>query len=84
MAARIDLHRRERPQHWRVREEPIQLGNALRAASHDDNLVLIDCLTLWTANCLWPPTSPTDAEPLGKKYGTWPAITSFSARPPPR
>ena len=65
MAARIDLHRRERPQHWRVREEPIQLGNALRAVSHDDNLVLIDCLTLWTANCLWPPTSPTDADIAG-------------------
>ena len=65
MAARIDLHRRERPQHWRVREEPIQLGNALRAESHHDDLVLIDCLTLWTANCLWPPTSPTDPDIAG-------------------
>ena len=65
MAARIDLHRRERPQHWRVREEPRQLGSALRAESHDGNLVLIDCLTLWTANCLWPPTSPTEADIAG-------------------
>ena len=62
MAARIDLHRRERPQHWRVREEPIQLGNALQAESGTDNVVLIDCLTLWTANCLWPPTSPTEPD----------------------
>jgi len=65
MAARIDLHRRERPQHWRVREEPIQLGNALRTESHHDNLVLIDCLTLWTANCLWPPAGSTDADMEG-------------------
>ena len=28
----------------------------------------------------WPPcTRPTDAEPLEKKYFTWPATTSFSA-----
>ena len=62
MAARIDLHRRERPQHWRLREEPLQLSKALTAESRRDNLVLIDCLTLWTANCLWPPTSPTEAD----------------------
>jgi adenosylcobinamide kinase / adenosylcobinamide-phosphate guanylyltransferase len=65
MAARIDLHRRERPRHWRVREEPIHLGNALRTESHNDNLVLIDCLTLWTANCLWPPTRATEADIAG-------------------
>ena len=65
MAARIDLHRRERPQHWRVREAPLQLGNALRAESGSDNVVLIDCLTLWTANCLWPPTSVTEADIAG-------------------
>ena len=62
MAARIDLHRRERPQHWRLREEPLELSRALEAESRRDNLVLIDCLTLWTANCLWPPTSPTEAD----------------------
>ena len=30
MAARIAAHRRDRPSHWRVREEPIHLGRALR------------------------------------------------------
>ena len=30
MAARIAAHRRERPAHWRVREEPVHLGRALR------------------------------------------------------
>jgi adenosylcobinamide kinase / adenosylcobinamide-phosphate guanylyltransferase len=52
MAARIAAHRRERPSHWRVYEEPVQLGRALREAS---GLVLVDCLTLWLSNCLWPP-----------------------------
>jgi adenosylcobinamide kinase/adenosylcobinamide-phosphate guanylyltransferase len=56
MAARIDAHRRERPQHWRVREEPLRLAAALQEESRTGDLVLVDCLTLWTANCLWPAT----------------------------
>jgi adenosylcobinamide kinase/adenosylcobinamide-phosphate guanylyltransferase len=55
MAARIDAHRRERPQHWRVREEPRQLSAMIREESRAGGLLLVDCLTLWTANCLWPP-----------------------------
>jgi adenosylcobinamide kinase/adenosylcobinamide-phosphate guanylyltransferase len=53
MAARIAAHRRERAAHWRVREEPVRLGRALREEAN--GLVLIDCLTLWISNCLWPP-----------------------------
>jgi adenosylcobinamide kinase/adenosylcobinamide-phosphate guanylyltransferase len=53
MVARIAAHRRDRPPHWRVREEPIHLGAALRAER--SGLVLVDCLTLWISNCLWPP-----------------------------
>jgi adenosylcobinamide kinase / adenosylcobinamide-phosphate guanylyltransferase len=56
MAARIDAHRRGRPQHWQVREEPLRLDAAVREEGYAGNLLLIDCLTLWTANCLWPPT----------------------------
>jgi adenosylcobinamide kinase / adenosylcobinamide-phosphate guanylyltransferase len=86
MAARIAAHRRERPPHWRVREEPIHLGRALReestratlsppspsavvAASNAPRatLLLIDCLTLWISNCLWPPGSSLD----GDDYATW-------------
>ncbi|MDB6091561.1 MAG: adenosylcobinamide kinase [Gammaproteobacteria bacterium] len=55
MSARIAAHRRERPQHWRVREEPVRLGAALREEARTGGLLLVDCLTLWTANCLWPP-----------------------------
>ena len=52
MAARIAAHRRARPPHWRVREEPVHLGRALR--EEKSGLVLVDCLTLWISNCLWP------------------------------
>jgi adenosylcobinamide kinase/adenosylcobinamide-phosphate guanylyltransferase len=55
MAARIDAHRSERPEHWRVREEPRRLSAAIADESRAGGLLLVDCLTLWTANCLWPP-----------------------------
>lgn len=51
MTERIATHRRERPAHWRVREEPVRLGEALRQI--DSPMVLVDCLTLWISNCLW-------------------------------
>lgn len=57
MAARIEAHRRERPPHWRVREEPVRLGAALQEEARTTDLLLVDCLTLWTANCLWPTAS---------------------------
>ncbi|MBV8740683.1 MAG: bifunctional adenosylcobinamide kinase/adenosylcobinamide-phosphate guanylyltransferase [Sinobacteraceae bacterium] len=64
MAARIGAHRRERPAHWRVREEPVHLGGALREeAAAGAGVLLIDCLTLWLSNCLWPaPAVPTASE----------------------
>ena len=55
MAARIAAHRSERPEHWRVREEPRRLSAAIADESRAGGLLLVDCLTLWTANCLWPP-----------------------------
>jgi adenosylcobinamide kinase/adenosylcobinamide-phosphate guanylyltransferase len=55
MSARIAAHRLERPQHWRTREEPIRLAAALRDEAATNAVLLVDCLTLWTANCLWPP-----------------------------
>ena len=49
MEARIERHRAERPVDWTVVEEPLELHRATTAAPPSDCL-LIDCLTLWTAN----------------------------------
>lgn len=56
MSARIAAHQRERPTHWRLREEPVHLGAALRELDRQrgGELILVDCLTVWIANCLWP------------------------------
>ena len=66
MAARIAAHRRDRPAHWRVREEPVHLGRAV-AEESTTALILVDCLTLWISNCLWPPAQVVD----GNDYATW-------------
>jgi adenosylcobinamide kinase/adenosylcobinamide-phosphate guanylyltransferase len=54
MSARIAAHRKQRPESWRVIEQPVRLGAALLEESDRHAVILIDCLTLWTANCLWP------------------------------
>jgi adenosylcobinamide kinase / adenosylcobinamide-phosphate guanylyltransferase len=51
MAARIELHRRERPAEWATVEEPVELARAVADAPADAVLV-VDCLSLWVANVL--------------------------------
>ncbi|TAK25272.1 MAG: bifunctional adenosylcobinamide kinase/adenosylcobinamide-phosphate guanylyltransferase [Chloroflexota bacterium] len=48
MAARIAAHRAARPSEWMTIEEPFDLPGALAKAPRD-GLVVLDCLTLWTA-----------------------------------
>ena len=53
MAARIDCHRHDRPASWTTVEEPLALGNAIATHSTADNVVLVDCLTVWLSNLLF-------------------------------
>ena len=51
MAERIALHRAERPVEWTTVEETLGLDAAIRAVPEQDVLV-VDCLSLWVANML--------------------------------
>jgi adenosylcobinamide kinase / adenosylcobinamide-phosphate guanylyltransferase len=51
MAGRIAAHRAERPAGWVTVEEPYALEAALASAA-PSHVVVVDCLTLWTANAL--------------------------------
>lgn len=53
MAERIDHHRRQRPSHWQLREEPLHLAETLRSTCAENTTVLVDCLTLWLTNALF-------------------------------
>ena len=52
MVARIASHQEERPSEWTTIEEPIDLAGAVRGV--EMGCVLIDCLTVWASNRLYP------------------------------
>jgi adenosylcobinamide kinase / adenosylcobinamide-phosphate guanylyltransferase len=51
MRARIAAHRRDRGHDWTTVEAPLDLAGALGKATADE-VVLIDCATLWLTNHL--------------------------------
>ena len=56
MQERIALHQQRRQQQhpdWRTVQEPLALGKAIREHSTADNLLLVDCLTVWLSNLLF-------------------------------
>jgi adenosylcobinamide kinase/adenosylcobinamide-phosphate guanylyltransferase len=58
MAQRIAMHRACRPAAWAVVEEPLALAAALVRYTRPDHCVIVDCLTLWLSNTLFPATMP--------------------------
>ena len=52
MQKRIASHRKHRPEHWHLIEEPLQLASVLSEHAADGHCVLVDCLTLWLTNLL--------------------------------
>jgi adenosylcobinamide kinase / adenosylcobinamide-phosphate guanylyltransferase len=57
MAQRIAHHRADRLRNCpslQCVEEPLELARAIAQHSDPDTLVLVDCLTLWLTNRLWP------------------------------
>jgi adenosylcobinamide kinase/adenosylcobinamide-phosphate guanylyltransferase len=51
MQQRITRHREERPASWTTVEAPIALEDALLQCFRFD-IILVDCLTLWTSNLM--------------------------------
>ena len=52
MRAKIARHRRERPETWRTVEVPIDLDAAITQYGRECELLIVDCLTTFTANVL--------------------------------
>ncbi|MFZ6759924.1 bifunctional adenosylcobinamide kinase/adenosylcobinamide-phosphate guanylyltransferase [Undibacterium sp. Ji50W] len=53
MQQRIAHHRARRPAHWRTLEQSLELGATIMAHSRADNIILVDCLTVWLSNLLF-------------------------------
>jgi Adenosyl cobinamide kinase/adenosyl cobinamide phosphate guanylyltransferase len=52
MQSRIAHHQNQRPVHWALVEEPLFLANALKKIDQPNQIILVDCLTLWLTNLL--------------------------------
>lgn len=51
---RVEHHKERRPAHWETVEEPFNLGKTLLAYAKPDECLIVDCLTLWLAQCVCP------------------------------
>jgi adenosylcobinamide kinase/adenosylcobinamide-phosphate guanylyltransferase len=52
MAQRVEQHRRHRPAHWDLVEEPLALADALGRTARPGRCLIVDCLTLWLTQLL--------------------------------
>lgn len=52
MQQRIKRHQQQRPDHWQLIEEPINLVSVLKNSASATTCILVDCLTLWLSNQL--------------------------------
>ncbi|MCG9482286.1 bifunctional adenosylcobinamide kinase/adenosylcobinamide-phosphate guanylyltransferase [Acinetobacter pittii] len=52
MQNRIVHHQNQRPAHWSLIEEPLFLAKTLQRIDRPNQIILVDCLTLWLTNLL--------------------------------
>jgi len=53
MEDRIARHRAERGARWQTVEAPLDLAGAIATRSRLENILLVDCLTLWASNLMF-------------------------------
>lgn len=52
MAERVEIHRDRRPEQWLTFEAPLQAQAVIAEAAASCEVILFDCLTVYTSNCL--------------------------------
>lgn len=53
MDKRVVTHQAERGQDWQTIEEPMMIHETIEQASKTADVILLDCLTLWTSNLMF-------------------------------
>ena len=51
---RVAHHKDRRPAHWQTIEQPFNLGQSLQQHAGIGKCIIVDCLTLWLAQCICP------------------------------
>ena len=75
MHSRIERHRKDRGEQWRVLEAPTGLAAKLLPQLESGDVVVIDCLTLWLSNALARDTWPRERRAFID------AVAAFSSAP---
>lgn len=52
MEERVARHQKERDASWLTLEVPVELPRAIETHAHGEQVLLVDCLTLWLTNLL--------------------------------
>ncbi|MBW1835946.1 MAG: bifunctional adenosylcobinamide kinase/adenosylcobinamide-phosphate guanylyltransferase [Deltaproteobacteria bacterium] len=52
MKKRVARHQKERDPSWKTLESPVLVPQTIIANSHEENVILVDCLTLWVSNLM--------------------------------
>lgn len=53
MEDRVVKHQQERGNSWITAEEPLEIANIIDERSGSSDVILVDCLTLWTSNLMF-------------------------------
>jgi len=67
-AKRVAHHQARRPQNWQLVEAPHYLGDALEANADEGRSLIVDCLTLWLAQCICPECVPPEGQEIMEKF----------------
>jgi adenosylcobinamide kinase/adenosylcobinamide-phosphate guanylyltransferase len=62
MRQRVAKHRQNRNQSWKTVEAPLHLPQAIMDHARAEDVVLVDCLTLWISNLLMENENPSAVE----------------------
>ncbi|REG79520.1 bifunctional adenosylcobinamide kinase/adenosylcobinamide-phosphate guanylyltransferase [Marinomonas pollencensis] len=52
MASRVAKHQQGRPAEWQLIEEPLALADTLARLNDKENVLIIECVSLWISNLL--------------------------------
>ena len=57
---RVQQHKDQRPADWLVIEAPFNLAATLQTHAEPHQYLIVDCLTLWLAQCICPDCAPIE------------------------
>ena len=57
---RVQRHKDRRPKDWQLIETPHYLAPALQTNNHAGAVLIVDCLTLWLAQCICADCAPPE------------------------